>query len=289
MKKLLNITHRDFDGVVSAILLNDFCNKNGIEFEYMLSTYRNIDKTFRDCYDITYPIFITDISIVDESAFPDLKNRNNIFLIDHHPRPEPSVIKNQHYFIDKGAGCMLVHNYIESKYKHVFSKELKALNLLGNDHDLWIHKFKASKLLNRLFYTYGAEDFFKRFKDGFDGKFTDSEKAFFKFKEEELQKLKNGLKVKKLSDNVCFVCASKEIDEVAEFVKEDNGVEYVIVYNNNSGGLSFRSNPEAGIDLGKFLTTYGGGGHFHAAALRVKEESKIYEVLKEFTRVVENV
>jgi len=279
-KKIINITHRDMDGLVCSILLNDFCNAKDIDFEKIECTYRNIDSTLKKVIDENCYIFITDISIVDESQFPELKNMKNVFFIDHHPRETPSIIKNQYHAINKGAGCKMTMDYIEKKYNYKFSKDIKRLVLIASDYDTWTHKYHISKQMNRLFYFHGVNKFFYRFAAGFNGKWTDEEKKFFIAKNAEVQHIKDTLMIEEISNNVRLICVTKEIDEMAEYVQQKDNVDYVIVYNSFLKSLSFRSTEKAKIHMGEFLNQYGGGGHKCAAAVKIKDENEIFPILE---------
>ena len=285
-RKIINVTHKDLDGIVCAILLNNFCYAKDIDFEYVPSTYRNVDKMFSESIKENCQIFITDISLVNESNFPELSEMSNIHFIDHHPRDAKSAIKKQYHGIDKGAGCKMVFDYIEKTYNYKFDKHLRRLMLIANDYDLWIHDYKISKLMNRLFYYHGVDKFFLRFASGFNGKWTEEEKTFFVAKAAEIQEIKDNLMIKKISDSVRLTVVSKEVDEMAEYVQQKENAKYVFIYNDFLKSVSVRATADAEVHLGNFVKEFGGGGHEKAAAVSIEDETKLFTLLEAFVEKI---
>ncbi len=282
MSKIVNITHGDLDGITCTILLNDYARKNGYMFEYYSCTYKDVDEIFSKCLNHEDKIFITDISIVDESVIPDLANHSNVTIIDHHPRTYESVIARRYLAVDKGAGCKMVFDTLTG-IGHKFTKELRRLTTLANDFDLWTHKYPMSMQLNRLFFYYGAAEFVKRFADGLDG-FTEKEYLFFREIEKEIRDHINSLEIVEVADDVAFTYSTLHIAEVGEHMKIDLGYKYAIVYNRRFGKMSFRADEkdDSIVDLGKFLDIYGGGGHKAAAGIKVDGDDMVMHLVEKF-------
>lgn len=283
---IVNLTHRDLDGVVSSILINDWCEAKGFEFTKIPATYRNIDDIFKRFYNQKDFFIISDISINNEDVIPNIEDKNNILIIDHHPRKVTSKIKKQVLRLDEGAGCRLTYKYLEGK-GHKFSKSLERLMILGNDFDLYKNNYKASKIMNHLFFFYNFRDFFERFKCGFTGEFLESEKKFLLYKQKEIRNILDNISYDTLSPRVAFTIAFAEIDEVAEHIIKKYDFECVVIYNPNMKTLSFRSKMDSIIDLGLFLNKYKGGGHAHAAGVSITDDNQIADILEKFVEVVE--
>lgn len=282
---ITNITHSDLDGVVSSILLHDyFDGKEGIEFTKIKATYRSVGDIFKRYYTSTGIFFITDISLPDESIIPNIEDKTNIILLDHHPQEVPSKIKKQIVKINEGAGCKLVYNYLLTK-NHIFSEPLKKLMLLGNDYDTWVHAYPFSKKLNYLFYYYGFMDFFERFKCGID-QLLDSEKKFLMLKQKEIENILNRLHYDEINSRLAFVIANHEIDEIADFVIHKHNFENVIIFNKRNKVLSFRNRKDSTIDLGKFLKQFNGGGHKNAAGVAIKDDNDIANIIEKFCEIL---
>lgn len=271
----LGLTHRDTDGCICAILLK----KAYPDIKIISGTYRNISDYFEEHSKKAYDkIFITDISL-DEKRFPDLANDERIHLIDHHPGSANSVIKNKLHSI-KYAGCTLTFAYLRNTLGIDFSNDKKIIELVkyGNDYDLWEHNFKTSKLLNRIYYYLGFNKFMDRFKDGFDG-FNETEQKFLNNHQNYINDLFQNINHVKLNDYTIMAIISEEIDEVAEYLLTSNtGIDTIFIYNMKLKTLSMRGKYK-GVDYGKFLTQFGGGGHKEAAAVRIEKETDMEAVL----------
>jgi len=279
MTNIINITHKDTDGVICAILLYNFAISKGCGFQKLPVTYRNVDDVFKRYYNDKDFFFITDISIQDENIIPSIETKKNIFIIDHHERKFPSRIQKQILKTNEGAACTLVYNYLESKgYK--FSRSLEKLKMLGEDYDTWTHQYKTSKHLNRLFFFYWFKDFFIRFSHGYDGTLLEAERRFLVAKQKEIDILLKNLKYEKIADEVAFIATSGDIDEVADFIINLHNMELVIVYNSKNSALSFRSKKDSKLDLSVALEKFGGGGHKHAGGVIVKNDDEIEKIVE---------
>jgi oligoribonuclease NrnB/cAMP/cGMP phosphodiesterase (DHH superfamily) len=291
--KVLLAVHRDFDGVVSAIILkNIFPNA-----EIISGTYKNINEKFAKAikekdWDL---IFIADISI-DESQFVEfLTDNSKVHIIDHHPRAGDTIIVNNYLTTTEGSACLMVKNYVEKhypeKFKEIWTKKLYALMTFGNDYDLWIHEHKISKYLNRLYYKINFDEFVERFIDGFGG-FNEEEKKYLQVNEQYLQKLFNELEYINVSEDVILTITDfGTIDEIAEYIKGTHSdVDTVFIYNSVSKSLSIRMrNKIEGLHCGEFLRQFEGGGHETVGAVRVSTTKEMEAVIGKYIEEKEQI
>jgi hypothetical protein len=164
------ITHYDLDGVASAIIMHQ-----GMKFDKMFKGgYHKFDD-FIKWTPQGANVVVADCSFsVDQ--FARLKQKaNKIIFIDHHP--DSLAIKetftNDIVIFDKEkAGAGLCLDFIQSKKK--LNKEFHMLANAANHYDLFNREsepdwFKFGYDLNILFWEYHFDDFFARFKNGFQG------------------------------------------------------------------------------------------------------------------------
>lgn len=272
--KIINITHSDMDGAVCAILIKEYARQKNIECETIKFKYNdNINDLIKG--NEKNKIIITDISP------DDLKDNNNILLIDHHLGSDVSPIKNKYIDVNEGtSACKLVYEYF-TKAGINFDVKFKRLMEMGHDYDSWTHKYKASKLLNYLFGFYYFNRFVNRFEYGFD-KFTEDEQTFLKCKINDIKNILTNLKFTAINDKVAFVIEEHNLADIAEELYSNRGFLYVFMYSPKRQAISMRCHNDALINCGEFLELFGGGGHRTSGGVIVKDEKKIDEILKAF-------
>lgn len=280
---ILNLTHRDLDGVICTILLKKAFGKTVVK----AGTYRNINDIFSeevlagDKYKKYSHIFMTDISINEDLFSPEvLKSIPNLHFIDHHPKEKESVFENKLINFNY-SGCMLTQMYLTKKFNVEFSEKMKKLVVFGNDYDLWIHKYKFSKVLNRLYYYYNFDMFIDRFGDGIVD-LSDEEKKFIVKNNNYIQDLIKNTPYVKLNNYIILAHGVEAVDEVCDYLKDYNdGVDTVFFYNTKLKTLSMRGNFK-GVDYGVFLTKFGGGGHKEAAGCKVELQDQLMKIIETY-------
>lgn len=276
--KIKQISHSDLDGVVSAILVQEYCRQKGYELEIHKAHYSDILKTFKEVYDKKSLVILTDVSFDDKE--PEwVKDANNILMIDHHTT-NTSKIKNKYIKFDKCASS-LVYEYFTNK-GFVFNEKFKNLVTLANDYDLFIKKYQLSTMLNYLYFLYKFEGFLNRFKDGYDT--LNKEEIFYlKQKQKQIKNILTNLEFNVINEHVAFVTTEECLNEISVDLYTNRGFIYVFIYNPTMKSLSLRSRNDAIIHCGEFLQLFGGGGHKCAAGLVIGDNlNKINEVLKGF-------
>ena len=287
MSSEIVFTHHDLDGVTCAILLK----KVFPNIEIVKNTYATINNNFlkhihysKKKYD---KIFIADISLNEDIHIQELIHKNNkiITFIDHHPLRYNFHITDTYHNLNK-SGSLLTLEYLIKKYNFEFSKEIKKLVVYANDYDLWKHKYVLSKVINRLFYFYAFDKFFKRFQNGFNG-LSSEELDYIKKNHAYIQKKLIETEYSKVSDNVIFVTASEFIDELAEhYYQNIKGVDTVFVLNTKNNNLSIRGTHPA-IHYGQFAELFGGGGHEKASGIKTTGYAQIEKIINDFLELHE--
>lgn len=286
--RIINLTHKDLDGVVCAILIQEYARQKNFNYEVHPCTYRDIEEIYRGIPNYNgllkeQVIVLSDISFNKEPL--DIGEYSNIMLIDHHPTAH-SKIKSQKLVLDGPAACKLCFDLFTdmgAKYDVKF----KTLMELANDYDTFTHKYPLSKQLNYIYFYHGFKAFMQRFSQGMS-LFTDMEKDHLAWKKMEIEKILAELEIQKINDKIAFVVANKEIDEVAQHIYTNLGYTYVMLYKPSAKAVSFRSRKDAKMeDLGGWLHFLGlGGGHKHAASCFVKSDDAIADLVESFVQVV---
>jgi oligoribonuclease NrnB/cAMP/cGMP phosphodiesterase (DHH superfamily) len=289
MKELHNLTHKDLDGAVCSILVKEYCRQHDIEYRVYPVTYRTVDSTFKQIYMPSktelFPLFVlTDISLeVEPGNIGDFKN---LLLIDHHDKPK-SLIKNQNCIIDGPAACKLTFDTM-TRLGARYTEQMKSLVKFADDYDTWTHKYKLSKRLNQLYYLYSFNDFTSRFARGLEDLNSD-ETTFLKWKEQDIKKKCEALKIERVTDEIALVIANVDVDEVASYIYEHLGYKYVIVWKSNFAGVSIRSTHNA-KEVSDFCKQQRGGGHKHAGAfvLFLNNIDEVADIVEKFIEYVES-
>ena len=291
---VLNITHTDLDGVVSAIVVNNVCGPENVINKYVSYGY-GLDKLFEEMRQNPMSlnqythIIMTDISM-DEDKYHELVKifamgdyQGTFMWFDHHETSLPNHDPMNNVYIDKTmCGASLTKHMLEYFYKIDLSY-LDELVKLTEDYDLWIHKYKESKLLNYLLsYTTNTADsleqglaaFAKRFHNGFQYNnlnkedyehmllFVDANNKVW----EELEILGDGKVAVVYLDGAY-------ISEMASRILKEFDKELVICVTPNYS-LSFRTSSET-LNLGNELARLSkvlpieGGGHAKAAGGKI--------------------
>lgn len=272
--KILSISHCDFDGVCCQIVLgNVFPN-----IEYRTSEFYRIDQLMSDVdYSLYDFVFITDIYPTD----PNLLNKDNIILIDHHPSSHNNPKLNRFVISDKNkSATALVNQYVTKMYPSIDLSHLDRLTALVTDYDIWIKRFPLSTFINELLWNvYDVDAFRERFIKG-DVKLTIDEIKFIRNQKDKFADVFNEVTVCDF-DKIkgCVLLAEEFINEIASKLLNEYGYNLVIVRHPVKDRASLRSNLD-GIKLGKVLSELGyGGGHDKAAGLFEKNLDKFKEKL----------
>lgn len=261
ISKVLNISHADFDGSSSSIVLSNFF-KNIICKQ---ATFSNIDDILKEIkYEDFDLVLVTDCFPKD----PEVLNiSDKIIVLDHHPKSVELCNMKNIIALPDNCGAVLTRNWVEA----VFDIDLSHLNELlkyTNDYDLWIHNYPKSKMIENLFWKYEFDKFIKRFING-NTRFTKDEITYLKNKRNDFRKTYDNLEVFELETiNGCFCFVKEFINDIAEKLLRDDGYEIAIVQNVNNNHTSIRTKDE-NVHIGNILQELDlGGGHRNAGGLR---------------------
>lgn len=279
--RILNCTHTDLDGAVSAIVVrNVFPKARTVRVNYKGSpAYDTAMAEIVNTADTYDAIIFSDFCPDDELVAAVHSVNKPYLVIDHHPtavdHPDDELGT---YFIKIGQcgalDCLEYFSPIADLTK------LKTLCEVTNDHDLWFRKMiPLSDQLNNLYYEYEPEEFIMKFMDGMDG---------YTLPEEDLAKLAEH---DKLVDEYMAQCEQHDLPHNGYYVKNFSkyGSDMNIKLNDKYDWLVF----DAGeikpgitklefrtrlknIDLGKTLKSFGrgGGGHPGAGGQAIPTEEK---------------
>lgn len=270
--RILNITHKDLDGVgCSIILQNIYKNISFTNLKY--GDVDNYLKTlnFND-YDA---VIMTDISPEQESS---LNLSDKIVLLDHHD--SASKHNNEEIFrfvVEGNSATNLVKNFFEK----LFQLDLSYLNDLCHKIDLY-DCFKHKMLdpsweLNELYFYYYDTDFRRRFGNG-NTKLSEDEQNFVNTQKKILMETYRNLDIYPCETvNMCFFMGNRFINDLCHLSMEKDGFDVSICINTKSNSCSVRSKNKD-LHIGRMLQEIpdlNGGGHRNSGAFRIDPNQEI--------------
>ena len=258
--KVLSISHNDLDGVGAQILLGHVF-KN---IEYIECSYYNIDKTLisinPEDYDV---VFITDIS---PKIIEILDRFDNAILIDHHQNAVNNPKK--HIYVNyKYSGTYLTNHFLEKMYGEELMSPYKKMVKLVNDYDMWILKYKGSKILNDLYGMYNHTKFRLRFSSG-KLSLNKNEQLYIADVEKRFNELYDNIVVEEFDTiNACWFESDIFVNELAQKLMEEEGYMCVMFNTMKTYNVSIRSVIDD-FNFGTFLQDLNiGGGHKKSAGV----------------------
>ena len=293
--KLLLSHIADMDGISPVILLKLL----DLEFDYDLfevgevNDYLNnkLNDGSLDKYD---EIYITDISVNKEVAdkINNSKYKDKFKLFDHH---HSAMFLNEYDFatvmdtIDgiKVCGTTMFFNYLIDNYDNkVLTKNSVITYLeLVRECDTWdFTELKEEAMdLNTLLSFIGNEEFINNYTNFLTNNdefyFTKEQMNIIRHlneqKKEYLENVSKSVIIKNIRGyNVGVVFAESYRSELGHFIADKyyNDIDLVAVINLNRY-VSLRT-VKNNIDVSKFASYYGGGGHKEASGMPFKEKVK---------------
>lgn len=180
MKHMI-LSHYDLDGIVSVInIYNTITNKDN--FQYSLVGYTSLSKELnklkKENFDV---LWILDLNLKQEHIpiLREIQNSTNcqkMIWIDHHTyeydvREELDKYGvNCSFEFSKDICASLATNQFVSIFKPQISEISYSLSKVTDVYDMWRRNdslWKESYALNDLFWEYGFEKFFKKFRNGY--------------------------------------------------------------------------------------------------------------------------
>lgn len=280
--KILNLTHKDLDGVVCSILLKNLFKNITIittNFEDINKYLVTIDYNKYDW------VFVTDLHPMSIEYLENPK----IILLDHHSSAkefhDPS--KNRFVISKNACGSNVTKRFLERYFKIDLSK-FNSLVYLTKDFDLWIHNNKKSKMLNELFYRYWEEKFSERFADG-NTRFTKDEINYIRKKIYNFNEIYNNLEIYELPKiKGCLITPNDFSNDCCDKLLK-SGYKVVISLIPKSKHVSIRHSIE-NFHMGNFLKLLKlGGGHHIAAGFTEDDFSTVQERVEKFVNTLSEI
>jgi oligoribonuclease NrnB/cAMP/cGMP phosphodiesterase (DHH superfamily) len=196
---ILSLSHFDLDGIGCQFVIREYLGEpqrmnvgyDKID-EYISIVHEHCSRTSPDY------VFVTDLSFSSEqlTALHEVTqaHKNTMFyFIDHHPFEEPyEHLKADNFRIvisPKASGTKLTNLYLKKNFDVKENKDLDDIVEYINAYDIWLDDTKAFKVgfvYNELFWLYGIDHFWSRFKDEYS--LRNSDKNLYK--EQMLKKKK---------------------------------------------------------------------------------------------------
>lgn len=303
MKRILNITHQDFDGLGCEVAVKFNFMRDDVEV--VRCNYHNIDEIIKNKIDsneiYTYDeVFITDISIGEEIAEiinNDCLLNKIVTLIDHHPtalwlnKYEWAIV-----FIEKD-GRKISASKLVCKHFGITNPVVCEFIELADSYDCWHWKSEGNQLakdVNDLLYIVGFNEIVgdvlsqSLIKSGFtvDNKYKFLLEMRAKEYERYLDSCDKSLKVVKHKGYTFgFVIAERFTSELGnDLALLHEELDFIAILNMRSG-VSLRgikNNLDLGIvakDLGECLGMKH-GGHKQASGITLTDEFKLENIFK---------
>jgi oligoribonuclease NrnB/cAMP/cGMP phosphodiesterase (DHH superfamily) len=276
---VLNITHKDMDGVGCGIIIENTFKGKGVRVSHYPVGYPEIDSVLNTLHYENYDhVLLTDISPVRDPSLIDRSPK--IHLIDHHDSALKYHNPEKFRFVNmEKCATALVKDYFEKEYATDLSYLTEFVDLV-NGYDMWLHFDKRSKLLNSLYYKYWDEKFRARFMSG-EVSFTEKEIEFFKEQKKKFNDIWNAIKIYEMEDiKGAFITAGEMINDVCEKVMVDEGYDFVFCLNSRSKTVSVRTTRED-INIGQILERMNiGGGHAKSAGIDPRTMTELNSILE---------
>ncbi|MCQ2210264.1 MAG: hypothetical protein MJZ34_08230 [Paludibacteraceae bacterium] len=277
--KLLNISHKDFDGAVCSIL--------------MKKIYRNIDCKYAE-YDGSMPY---DFNKYDGVIFTDFtpKTFDNIHIpylvIDHHESVK-HLNNEKNVFIKIGyCGAALVYKYYN---KFVNFAPFGELIETVNDYDMWhLKDYKKAFTYNMLFWKYGFQKFTQRFSDG-NLTLTEEEELYIMERFMAIKEQLKSTQITELPSNGIFYVCVDNVSEVSYFMEKKMKPNYAI-FMIKPNRISLRSYNdrinlvEINKSVNASLGTNVGGGHEKAIGVYIEDQDMLKKYMDAFVNNVNEV
>lgn len=278
-KKVINITHTDLDGVVSAIMFKHafpYCETRSVNYSSIASTIEEI-KSNNDMPEVT--LVFTDLAPAD---CIELLDGVDYWIFDHHETSR-HLHDGVHCFVDiMKCGAKVVQEQLSALFRVAYTDELKMLADLANDHDMWYHKIDGSLELNTLYYLIGFDCFLSEFADGYH-EFSPEHRELVDKHNAAFREYLGSREITELPCNGRYLAATKYISEIC--LELDKTATWYIIERTSDDGthLSVRARTDR-LHLGNILKELGvGGGHSQAAGSFVPPEGSVSSVVDMIT------
>lgn len=222
-------------------------------------------------------IYIVDFSF-HSPLLRQLNDTNqSVVVIDHHVSAEADVrAYPQNIFDNNHSGAVLAWQYFHS------AAPVPSVLSYVEDHDLWRFALPENREFNVALHevpmTFEAWDGLVHHLETENNliNFIAKGALLAKFEDRLVQKLMTYReKVRFEGHEVYAINASRVYrsilgNQLAELNEAEGGVALGIVYYRSNGGVNISLRSKDDVDVAKMAEQYGGGGHKHAASIKVK-------------------
>lgn len=280
--RVINFTHNDLDGAVSAIVINNVYNvvKTVYIGKSQLGSVVGCINENKDDYDV---VIFTDICPTE--IMDDLKACGKPFVvIDHHESEVSCHDPDNNIFVVPGkCGAKCTYDMYDPKFHLI---RIKSLVDMADDFDMWRLAYPGSTALNILFRHYRFNRFIKTFHNGFYG-FTNVELTYIQNYINAATDHIKGLRVFDLPNGGAWTESTKYYAEIMQDF--DAKYKWYAIGNRCQDGthkVSLRCRIP-GVNIGAIAKEVGyGGGHEHAAGIIIPKGIEVTPIISRIADMI---
>lgn len=302
MKTLL-ISHTDLDGISCNLLLD----LAGIKYDYYNVEVSEVTDTLNEALNKQEEpynqIYITDLT-VSQSDYKRLQESGiNYHVFDHHQthlyaKNFKNATVSVSAFNHLTCGTELFYNHLKNIYSSINTPIIQSYVELVRQIDTYTMESETPRDLGTLLFIYGKSVFLKKMKTRLKKEketfhFTDFEKRYLKIKNAEfdsycLRKEKELLfyEIKGYKCGVIF-CENTDKSELGHRLSKKHPELDLIILINSSKSISYRTERDD-IDVSKFASLFGGGGHIKASGSDFTNENR-EDIIKSYYKDVKRL
>lgn len=279
MKTLL-ISHTDLDGISCNLLLD----LAGIKYDYYNVEVSEVADTLNAIFnnkDTTYDqIYIADLT-VSKSDYTRLQESGiNYLVFDHHrTHLYAKNFKNANIKVNEfghlTCATELFYNYLKELYPNINTPLIASYVELVRQIDTYTMENDDPRDLSTLLFIYGKTTFLKKMKTRLKKEkesftFTTFEKKYLSIQNAEFDayclRKEKELLFYEIKGYICGVvfCENTDKSELGHRLSKKHPELDLIILINPSRSISYRTERDD-IDVSKFASYFGGGGHMKAS------------------------
>ncbi len=235
-------------------------------------------------------LYIVDFSFSYETLQQLRELNRSVVVIDHHPSAQADVTAWPENIFDLAhSGAVLAWQYFHP------TEPVPPLLLYVEDHDLWKFALPDNRAFNAALglvpTTFAAwDELVARLSEPAElGTFITRGTTIAAFEDQLVNQLLEFKEWAEFAGHRCYAIniarpyRSIVGHHLAKLSAEHGGSPLGIVYYRNQGGVNISLRSEGDLNVAELAARYGGGGHKHAASIRVTDFSEV-----PFKFIVEN-
>lgn len=227
-------------------------------------------------------LYIVDFSFDFETLTKLRAENKSVVVIDHHLSAKDAVTAFPENIFDmEHSGATLAWKYFHPE------TPTPSLLLYVEDHDIWKFALPDNREFNAALGQYPMT--FKSWDalirdledEAYKTRFVQNGKVISEFEDKHVASLLNYKESVQFEGHTVYALnASRNYRSIlghhlAALSEKDFGTALGIVYYRTLGGINISLRSEGDVDVSKIAQKYGGGGHMHAASIRVADFSKL--------------